>query len=71
MNGLLVNDCDNDNCPHFKKMKRQATTIDAMWDRDGYSWIYNTPIPHETFEIFEDGDKYCRGIVFKLSDVED
>lgn len=68
--GLLQNDCDNDDCPHFEKMKKAAATIEAVWDKDGYSWIYETAIHHATFEILEDGEKYCRGIVFYLVDVD-
>lgn len=69
--GLLENDCDNDECPHFEKLKATAATIEALWDPgEGYSWKYQTTIPHETFEIVEDGEPYCRGIVFALADVE-
>jgi len=67
--GLLVNDCDNEDCPHFARLKEAAEPIEAKWDSDGYAWVYETAIPHATFEILEDGDKYCRGIVFALSDV--
>ena len=68
--GLLENDCDNDECPHFEKLKVKAATIEALWDPgEGYSWKYQTAIPHETFEIVEDGEPYCRGIVFALADV--
>lgn len=67
--GLLTSDCDDDDCPYFKKLKRAAATIRAKWDIDGYSWTYETDIPHATFDILEDGEKYCRGIVFALSDV--
>lgn len=69
--GLLENDCDNDECPHFEKLKAKAATIEALWDPgEGYSWKYQTAIPHETFEVAEDGEPYCRGIVFALADVE-
>lgn len=67
--GLLQNDCDNEQCPHFKKLKKSAKTIKALWDKDGYSWTYETDIPHATFDIMEDGEKYCRGIVFSMSDL--
>jgi hypothetical protein len=67
--GLLENECASDDCPHFKKMRDDAYVIEAKWDCDGYSWVYETSIPHATFEILEDGEKYCRGIVFALSDV--
>lgn len=67
--GLLTNDCESDECPHFEKMKEKAATIKAFFDRDGYTWVYETDIPHETFEISEDDEKFCRGIVFALADV--
>lgn len=68
--GLLVNDCDNDNCPHFDKLKARAATIDAKWGEGGFSWRYATDIPHSTFLIKEDGEDYCEGIVFALADVK-
>lgn len=39
--------------------------IDAVWCDGEYSWTYKTNIPHATFDIYEDGEKYCRGIVFE------
>lgn len=55
----------------YFKREGGGRTIEAVWDRDGYSWTYKTDIPHETFEIVEDGEKYCRGIIFSLSDLKD
>jgi len=48
----------------------KARTIKAFWGRDGYSWTYETDIPHATFDMMEDGEKYCRGIVFALADLK-
>ncbi len=67
--GLLTNDCEDDDCPYFAQAKKGAATIEAIWGADGYSWTYKTAIPHSTFEIVEDGEPYCRGIVFALSEV--
>jgi len=44
--------------------------VEAKWDTDGYSWVITTDIPHATFEVVEDGEPYCRGIVFALVDLE-
>jgi hypothetical protein len=30
------------------------------------SWSYETSVPHETFDIMENGEIYCRGIVFSI-----
>lgn len=78
--GLLQNECNDDDCPHFKKLKENAATIKAVWndsgegftweqDGGGFTWTYETSIPHATFEIHDGDEKYCRGIVFSLKDV--
>ena len=68
-NGLIENKCDNEDCPYFREELLHAKTIRAIWGSGGYSWIYETDIPHETFEIIEEGEKYCRGIVFFMGDI--
>jgi len=65
--GELRSLCDDEDCPYFALMREKASNkIKAIWDSEGYSWTYETDIPHETFEILEDGEKYCRGIVFSV-----
>ena len=51
--------------------------INAVWyggerDENGnkIAWTYETEIPYETFMVYEDGEPYCRGIVFNVNDVE-
>lgn len=57
----LVRDC--------LRREGNGKKIEALWNAgDNYSWVYRTDIPHETFEVVEDGAPYCRGIVFRLSD---
>ncbi len=34
-----------------------------------YLWTYETEIPHATFDVMEDGDKFCRGVVFNYDDL--
>jgi hypothetical protein len=68
--GLVKNICDNETCPYAEKEKNNAIPIHALWcEESDYSWTYKTEIPHETFEILEDEERYCLGIVFRLSDV--
>ena len=44
--------------------------IEAVWsDTVAPAWSFKTTIPHATFEIMEDGEAYCRGIVFSLGDL--
>lgn len=50
--------------------QQPAKTIEALWCKEaGYSWTYKTDIPHATFEVMDDGEHYCRGIVFALADL--
>lgn len=71
--GVLPNrediDDDEDLADYFAR-KPLAKQIEALWAKeDGYSWTYATDIPHATFEIVEDGESYCRGLVFALADL--
>lgn len=67
--GLLKNECENDDCPHFIREVLKCSWIAAKWDSGGFSWQYETPIPHAKFVIMEDEVPYCEGIVFALADV--
>lgn len=67
--GLLQNECDNGECPHFERLQSAAAFIEAVWDDGGFSWRYDTAIPHSKFIVKEDGDNYCEGIVFAMDDV--
>lgn len=67
--GMITNDCEEDHCPYYKRLLATAEYVEAIWDTEGYSWIFETAIPYATFDVLEDGHKYCRGIVFALVDV--
>ena len=61
-------DCE---CPYCDYANRQenSVAITAIWDDgQGYAWRYETEIPHYTFDIMEDGEPWCQGIVFDLAD---
>jgi hypothetical protein len=63
----LLEKCD-DRCHYYRRAAARAVTIKALWAQGGYSWRYETGIPHATFVINEDGEPYCEGIVFALAD---
>lgn len=67
--GLLENYCGCEKCPYYRHKKFSAQSIKACWDVEGYSWVYKTSIPHVTFNIFEGGEPYCRGIVFSMNNL--
>lgn len=52
----------------FEREKRSAV-IEAVWDSEGYSFVYKTTIPHVAFDVVEGDEKYCRGIVFSVADI--
>jgi hypothetical protein len=68
--GLLQrhDDCE---CPYcgFEAQKAKAAEVIAVWGRGGYAWIYQTKVPHATFDILETGEKFCRGIVLSINDL--
>lgn len=70
IDGLVENKCDCEDCPYYDDIKEAAYEVKAVSDQAGYSWVYKTDIPHETFEIFDNNRKYCRGIVFSLDELE-
>jgi hypothetical protein len=53
---------------------KQINKITAKWceeERNGetISWTYDTKIPCATYEIYEDGELNCIGLVFSVSDL--
>ena len=67
--GLMKNKCACEDCPYHLKELETVNKIKAVWSNAGYSWVYETDIPHATFDIVEDGEKYCRGVAFSLDDL--
>lgn len=59
--GTFYFDKDGNN---VKEMTRNI--IQAIWcgDNTEWTWSYKTTIPHENFEMMDDGEKYCQGFVF-------
>lgn len=64
--GQDYNKCDCEDCPNWKP---GPNNIRAQWDHGGYSWFITTDLPHETFDIVEGDDLYCRGVVVRLADL--
>ena len=49
----------------------ELTVFGAAADKDGFPRIFSTEIPHEAFRMYDDGNKYCKGVVFLKSDMKD
>lgn len=70
--GLLP--AHDEGCEHkfcgYKEAKAKSREIKVDWDNAGNPcWTVTTDIPHADFDIMEDGEVFCRGIVFCLEDV--
>lgn len=46
---------------------KKAQKIQAIWGEEGISFQYKTKIPHAVFNVLEDKDIYCKGIVFDMN----
>jgi hypothetical protein len=72
-NGLLDRDSiddDDEAIADFVARKRAARCIRVVWDDEAYpTWSYETDIPQATFDVMDDDEVYCRGIVFALADL--
>jgi hypothetical protein len=55
---------------YFSRKKGKLSKIQALWcDDETYSWSFKTDIPHAVFDVIEDSELFCRGIVFSMSDL--
>lgn len=61
----IIKECK---CEHYLKALEKAKSIEAVWCRNNksFTWEYDTDIPHATFEIYDDDEQYCLGIVFDI-----
>jgi hypothetical protein len=58
----------------FKIIKKTSylCALEAIWcpnEPDGASWLIKPSVSHSTFQILEDGEVYCVGAVFALSEI--
>lgn len=71
---LVPDDLERETLARFKVLDlvlKGGREIKALWeDGNGWTWSYATDIPHVTFEVFEDGEQYCRGIIIDSKDLQ-
>jgi hypothetical protein len=50
--------------------RNAATQISIFWCKTKeYAWTFETAITHATFDIMDDGKKFCRGIIIDLKEL--
>lgn len=62
-------------CEHYIQSLNRYKRVKAVWCDSGDSWrdccwMYEIDTPHETFDILDDGELYCCGIVFEAAALE-
>lgn len=64
--------CECEYCG-YKAVAEKCADLEAEWcghrGADGYSWTYKTALRYAAFDIMDDGEKYCRGIVITAADL--
>lgn len=64
-------DWDDDQMAKYFERRKGAHKVEALWcEEEPYSWTYRTGLPHARFDILEDGEPFCRGIVVHVHDLE-
>lgn len=58
-----IEECDH--CRFLQKAMGSLQKIKILWS----PWRYETEIPNETFNIYEDGELFCTGILFEVKDL--
>lgn len=51
----------------------KTVEIEAVWtpeELEDTSWLIKTELPHATFDVMEDDELYCRGIVIDMKDIK-
>jgi hypothetical protein len=74
---FIFDDEENKDTKEFNRKEIAAMQkIKAIWaprndDEEVFaSWLIETEIPHETFDIMEAGELFCRGIVFHVDNIK-
>lgn len=65
--GTLLEYC-SDECIHYQNAWKKSNKIDAEYING--VWSYATSIPHAKFQIFDEKELYCNGIVFSMDDLK-
>lgn len=61
---------DENEIDFFKVLKYKLPNhIRADWSFDDYSWFISANFPCSYFDVLEDDEKYCRGLIFSLDDL--
>lgn len=66
--GYMQDSEDDGELPDTTGLPNKVTAVFGGLGKD-VLWTYKTELPHATFNIIEDGEVYCRGIVIDTKDL--
>ncbi len=66
--GPVINECDDEDCPYFRELmeKTKDFILAKYGEEPGFSWWIESSLPFAPFDMMEDGEKFCRGIVVEV-----
>lgn len=73
--GGIINDPDTEDCVKCRQRlveaRKAADRVQAKRGSDGYSWfiVPHPPLKFSPFTIWDDGLKYCRGVVIEAAEL--
>jgi hypothetical protein len=66
---ILPNNCGC-NCEYCGFNSVKAEEIQVILDEDeSFTWVFRTSVTHATFNIFDQAEPYCRGIIIDTRDL--
>lgn len=69
----VIEECEEacDHCDQENKIAVASQKIKAEWNANGYSWYMTAEgINVAYFDVLEDKEKFCRGLVFDKSELK-
>lgn len=72
--GTILEACHECDCAYcgYSEKKKHSVKLKCLWNEsgdDGPAWEYSISIPHATFDVMEDGQVWCRGLVFAVKHI--
>lgn len=57
--------------PIEEESQTRKNRLEAIWSPEELkcSWLIKTDLPHSSFDIMEDGELYCRGLIIEVADL--
>lgn len=68
---ILHNKCDDSYCPYYEEIEKNVVNeiyVEFSPKDIDATWKITANFPYEPFNVYEDGELYCQGLVYDLKD---